>query len=135
MENIFHELNEEQEQEGASDQFITELKEIEIDKPNITCSICLDEFSENEKCIKLPCKDNPHYFHSGNDKCPGIIEWLKKSNTCPMCRTEFPKERRLIRINIFQLLNSIHHINIDQILEDREEEIMRQVLENSLNDQ
>ena len=74
----------------ASKEFIESLTEIENDKEDLSCSICLEEFKIGEKCIKLPCKDHPHYFHKGNDKCPGIMEWFKKSNTCPVCRSEFP---------------------------------------------
>ena len=33
-----------------------------------------------------------HYFHIQNENCEGIIPWLKTNNTCPICRTEFPKE-------------------------------------------
>ena len=120
------------EPQGASVEFIQSLKESTIDQDNITCSICLEGFKENEKCIQLPCKDNPHYFHAGNENCPGIIEWLNKSNTCPLCRTEFPKKRRLIRINVFHLLNSF---SINQMIRLNEEAILNQVLENSLNDQ
>ena len=120
--------------QGASGEFIESLKEVSIDKENITCSICLEEFKKGEKCIELPCKDNCHYFHKGNDNCPGIIEWLQKSNTCPLCRTEFPKER-MAQINLPQLLNFIHDINIIRIMQVNEEEIMNRVLEYSLHDQ
>ena len=33
-----------------------------------------------------------NYFHVNNDNCPGIKNWLETNNTCPLCRTEFPKE-------------------------------------------
>ena len=82
--------------EGSSEEFINNLDEFTVDKEilqkNLQCSICLDDFEKDDKCIKLPCKEDPHYFHSGCDKCSGIKEWLKRKNTCPMCRTEFPTE-------------------------------------------
>ena len=82
--------------EITSEEFINNLDEFTVDKEilqkNIQCSICLDDFEKGDKCIKLPCKEDPHYFHSGCDKCSGIKEWLKRKNTCPMCRTEFPTE-------------------------------------------
>ena len=73
----------------ATKEFIDSLEEVEIDREDITCSICLEEFQKGEKCIRLPCQE-PHYFHTNNEHCLGIKKWLEKSNTCPMCRTEFP---------------------------------------------
>ena len=78
---------------ATSSEFIDSLKETTIDKSNISCSICLEEFEIGEKCIKLPCKGNGHFFHNEKDNCMGIKKWLEKSNTCPVCRAEFPKER------------------------------------------
>tara|TARA_B110000902_G_C14146474_1_gene527815 strand:+ start:35 stop:583 length:549 start_codon:yes stop_codon:yes gene_type:complete len=78
--------------EKTSKEFIEALEEIEMDKPDISCSICLEDFNLGDKCIKLPCKDHPHYFHNEKENCMGIKKWLEKSNTCPVCRTEFPKE-------------------------------------------
>jgi hypothetical protein len=49
-----------------------------VELPN--CCICLEEISLGEKSILLPCG---HMFHSN---C--IVTWLKKNNTCPMCRFE-----------------------------------------------
>ena len=94
MENQENETQENQgEQEDnykpATKEFIDSLEEVEIDRDDITCSICLEEFQKGEKCIRLPCQE-PHYFHSNKEKCLGIKKWLEKSNTCPMCRTEFP---------------------------------------------
>ena len=44
-----------------------------------TCSICLNEFGEDEQCH---CLDEcNHKFHT---KC--IINWFRKASTCPMCR-------------------------------------------------
>tara|TARA_B100001094_G_C17877459_1_gene645206 strand:- start:12 stop:584 length:573 start_codon:yes stop_codon:yes gene_type:complete len=91
-ENNDNENNEESPNAPAQENFIQSLKEIEMKQENVTCSLCLEDFKMNEKCICLPCKDTPHYFHAGNDDCPGIFEWFKKKNTCPICRFEFPKE-------------------------------------------
>ena len=92
IENINNQVN-----IGCSEEFINNLDEFIVDeeilKKNLQCSICLDDFEKGEKCILLPCKDGEsHYFHSGCDTCSGIKEWLKRKNTCPMCRTEFPTE-------------------------------------------
>ena len=76
----------------ASKEFIDSLEEVEITEEDKTCSVCLEEFTLGEKCFKLPCKDHPHFFHGEKENCMGIQKWLQKSNTCPVCRTEFPKE-------------------------------------------
>ena len=49
-----------------------------IEMPN--CSICLEEIAMGAQTILLPCG---HMFHSN---C--ILTWLKKNNTCPLCRFE-----------------------------------------------
>ena len=92
IENTENPTNEESPNIPVQREFIESLKEIEIKQENITCSLCLEDFRRNEKGICLPCKDTPHYFHAGNGDCPGIFEWFKKKNTCPICRFEFPKE-------------------------------------------
>ena len=42
------------------------------------CSICLEDFENNDKAIFLPCF---HVFHS---KC--INDWLSKKDECPLCK-------------------------------------------------
>ena len=44
------------------------------------CSICLENFNDNEKIIKLNCN---HMFHTGCIKL-----WIENNNTCPLCRTK-----------------------------------------------
>lgn len=81
---------------GCSEEFINSLEEKTIDdeilKKGLQCSICLDEFKQGDKYTVLPCNEDSHYFHSGCETCSGIKEWLKRKNTCPMCRSEFPTE-------------------------------------------
>ena len=88
---------------GVSEEFKNNLEEIVADEGFIQkgkqCSICLEDFKVGESYIKLPCANgdngdngDKHIFHSGNDTCSGIGPWLERNNTCPMCRTEFPKE-------------------------------------------
>ena len=43
-----------------------------------TCSICLDEYLNNDELFKLMCN---HYYHK---KC--IIDWLTNNSSCPLCR-------------------------------------------------
>jgi hypothetical protein len=88
---------------GVSEEFKNNLEELVADEEFITkdkqCSICLEDFKLGDKYIRLPCQteneDEKHIFHSGNDTCSGIKPWLERNNTCPMCRTEFPKENAL----------------------------------------
>ena len=49
-----------------------------IELPN--CCICLSEIAKGQETVLLPCG---HMFHW---KC--CLNWLKKNNTCPMCRFE-----------------------------------------------
>ena len=80
-------------------EFINKLEELEIIQSDIeeklSCAICQEEFKLGEKVVGVPCSPMPHYFHIENTNCGGIIPWLKKNNTCPICRTEFPKEETI----------------------------------------
>uniref|UniRef100_F1LEV0 E3 ubiquitin-protein ligase RNF181 n=1 Tax=Ascaris suum TaxID=6253 RepID=F1LEV0_ASCSU len=48
------------------------------------CPICICEWEKNEsaKLIRMPCE---HIFH---ESC--ILPWLKRTNSCPVCRHELP---------------------------------------------
>ena len=48
------------------------------------CCICITDINKGELTIMLPCG---HLFH---DSC--LFSWLKKHNTCPICRFELPPE-------------------------------------------
>ena len=50
------------------------------------CSICFEDYAENETVVILPC-DTRHIFH---DSC--ISEWLKEKDTCPLCKTQITAE-------------------------------------------
>tara|TARA_B000000532_G_scaffold220547_1_gene195062 strand:+ start:779 stop:1402 length:624 start_codon:yes stop_codon:yes gene_type:complete len=93
---INHPLQPNQNNSGCSEEFLNNLKEFKVDgeflKKDLQCSICLDNFKLNDKCIILDCNEDKHIFHKGNENCSGIKTWLERNNTCPMCRTEFPKE-------------------------------------------
>jgi hypothetical protein len=76
-------------------KFIENLKELYVNKVDVdnglSCSICQDEFELNDKVLELPCEPHCHYFHIKNNRCDGVLPWLSVNNTCPMCRSEFPK--------------------------------------------
>tara|TARA_B100000900_G_scaffold399632_1_gene402353 strand:+ start:1311 stop:2018 length:708 start_codon:yes stop_codon:yes gene_type:complete len=82
----------------TSQEFVNTLEEVNVTSEMVSegleCAICMEAFRENEKCVKLPCTDHPHYFHYGHEgsECSGIKPWLQRNNTCPVCRTEFPTE-------------------------------------------
>ncbi|KAM7359442.1 E3 ubiquitin-protein ligase RNF181 homolog [Cochliomyia hominivorax] len=68
----------------ASKRAIAELPVHEItiddDKETLECAVCKQPAENGEKYKILPCK---HEFH---EEC--ILLWLKKANSCPMCRYE-----------------------------------------------
>jgi hypothetical protein len=76
--------------EGLEQGIINNLPETQIrDASKLTpdkkeCSICLEEFMENDYITYLPCI---HAFHG---KC--IKDWLKRSNECPICKFKITKE-------------------------------------------
>ena len=83
----------------TDEKVIKNLKQIEFEEDSeLNCGICLESFKKCDKALLLPCKDNKHYFHLGEDKenCEGILPWLKENNTCPICRETF-KEKDLPR--------------------------------------
>ena len=53
---------------------------------NDECVICMMEYKPNDETIQLPC-DPRHFFHSA---C--IENWLKKNNSCPMCKAPITME-------------------------------------------
>jgi len=91
-----HPLQPNQNNRGCSGEFLNNLEEFKVDeefiKRQLQCSICLEDFKLNDKCIILNCNEDKHIFHKGNEHCSGIKPWLERNNTCPMCRTEFPQE-------------------------------------------
>lgn len=121
----------------ASKEFIDSLEEIEIKEKNQTCSICLDDFELGEKCLQLPCKNHKHLFHSEKENCMGIKKWLEKSNTCPVCRTEFTHETTTqVEDNPDNpdnpdIINQNIHINLDGI-DNRMRQLMSNILINNI---
>ncbi|KAK8803087.1 hypothetical protein WA588_002245, partial [Blastocystis sp. NMH] len=46
------------------------------------CAVCESDITQDDTIVCLPCK---HIFHPD---C--IIPWIKRHNTCPICRAELP---------------------------------------------
>lgn len=82
----------------TDEKVVENLEQIEFtEDQEISCGICLESFKKGDKALLLPCKENKHYFHLGEDKesCCGILPWLKENNTCPICREVFPEKKDL----------------------------------------
>jgi len=58
-----------------------------------TCSICFEDYGPGEYVQKVDCFCNRGYFHK---KC--IDKWLKKKQTCPLCRDSVSKNTKKIKI-------------------------------------
>ena len=48
------------------------------EKEEDKCAVCLEDFEDGDKCMRLPCL---HYFHAD---C--IREWLRVKKSCPSCQ-------------------------------------------------
>jgi len=137
INNITEESN-----RSCSEEYINNLEETDVDeellKKKLQCSICLEDFKLNDKYIALDC-DEPHIFHSGCETCSGIKEWLKRNNSCPLCRKEFPmnSENNNSLPNPNALENRISNIitnYINEIQETNEQRELQMAIEASLND-
>lgn len=85
-----------------------ELKIFDDLKQKKECCLCLSAFENNDKFYELPCG---HCFHDDSkDECGGIIKWLEKNNTCPICRYELPLQENV----------SNNQINNNQINDNQE---------------
>ncbi|EOA32798.1 hypothetical protein CARUB_v10016109mg [Capsella rubella] len=67
----------------ASESAIRRLKKSWMEE-TIGCTICFDELVVGAEASTLPCR---HHFHKG---C--IVEWLKTSHFCPLCRFALPAQ-------------------------------------------
>ncbi|XP_050223454.1 RING-H2 finger protein ATL63-like [Mercurialis annua] len=89
----------------GSKAFINGLKKVKNVEEK-ECCICFEEFEIHGKEIKsLPCT---HMFH---EDC--IVEWLKKSHLCPLCRFHMPVDRFLARRRLFHELASLRSRLVD----------------------
>ena len=67
------------------DALNTDFKELAKKEEDFSCCICLTEFQDDDAVTELKCFEN-HIFHSD---C--IVDWLKKNQTCPICRADVGK--------------------------------------------
>ena len=71
---------------------IEDVSKLDSDKKN--CVICLEDFKNREKAIILPCI---HLFHKN---C--IKSWLKKNNSCPICKFKLTRDNLMGQNNNFE---------------------------------
>ena len=55
-----------------------------VDENNRECCICFESHHLKDRVVRLPCA---HIYHP-----PCIVDWLKRSCTCPVCRYELPTD-------------------------------------------
>jgi hypothetical protein len=53
-----------------------------------TCTICLECFKAPDNLIEFACRE--HVYHK---TC--LKEWIKKSNTCPLCKYDLMNDYEL----------------------------------------
>ncbi|KAG6538141.1 E3 ubiquitin-protein ligase Iruka-like [Zingiber officinale] len=66
----------------ASAEAVEGLQMVTTTGEDSSCPICLDDFDEMSQVLAMPCG---HPFH---EVC--LMEWLKRSNSCPLCRFSLP---------------------------------------------
>ncbi|XP_063243373.1 E3 ubiquitin-protein ligase RNF181-like [Bacillus rossius redtenbacheri] len=69
---------------AASRQVVENLEEKTVTCKDDKCPVCLKMCSLGETVKVLPCK---HFFHP---EC--ILPWLHRTNSCPLCRHELPRD-------------------------------------------
>ena len=69
------------------------MSDLEGDDSNKQCSICFEDFAENDEVITLPC-DVRHVYH---ENC--IKQWLTQKDTCPLCKTPVTAENLRAQAN------------------------------------
>jgi len=55
-----------------------------VDETNRECCICFEAHHLKNRVVRLPCA---HIYHP-----PCIVDWLRRSCTCPVCRYELPTD-------------------------------------------
>jgi len=78
-----------QKERGADDKLLESIPSTKFQKSkypdqDVTCSICLVPYNEDDPIRSLPCPGSlkkPHMFHQ---EC--VDTWLRTNATCPLCR-------------------------------------------------
>ncbi|XP_059442943.1 uncharacterized protein LOC132175124 [Corylus avellana] len=68
----------------ASKSSVEALEKVKIEGFPTQCVVCLEDILMGSEAARMPCS---HVYHGD---C--IVNWLKKSNLCPLCRFQMPAE-------------------------------------------
>ena len=49
------------------------------------CAICQEEIKKGDTIRTLTCG---HVFHNESNSCSGINEWIRRINSCPLCKAD-----------------------------------------------
>ncbi|KAI4333112.1 hypothetical protein L6164_017959 [Bauhinia variegata] len=66
----------------ATKASIEQLESLEVEGEEQKCAICLEDFIVGLRVTRMPCL---HLYH---ENC--IVDWLRKGNSCPLCRFMMP---------------------------------------------
>jgi len=74
---------------SANEEVVAKLPRMSAEERHtkLQCPICIANFEMGDELLQLPCL---HLFHQ---RCVSI--WLKRANSCPLCRKELPTDDRL----------------------------------------
>lgn len=67
---------------AASWSSIRALEKVKVGGSEEKCVICLDRVMVGSEAVQMPCVHNYH------EEC--IVNWLQRSNLCPLCRYPMP---------------------------------------------
>ncbi|KAL4633738.1 hypothetical protein ACB092_04G143900 [Castanea dentata] len=68
----------------GSKSLVEALEKVKVEDFETQCVICMEDILMGFEATRLPCS---HVYHEG---C--IVNWLKQSNLCPLCRFQMPVE-------------------------------------------
>lgn len=68
----------------ASKSSVEALEKVKVEGFPTRCVVCLEDILMGSEATRMPCS---HVYHGD---C--IVNWLKKSNLCPLCRFQMPAE-------------------------------------------
>ncbi|KAF3773437.1 E3 ubiquitin-protein ligase [Nymphaea thermarum] len=86
------------------------LASVVVDDKEAWCPVCLEEFGANGEVSEMPCG---HRYH-----VDGIIKWLEKRNTCPLCRFLLPMEENKSTDGV--ILIALDRASASVVVDDKE---------------
>ena len=86
--DLLHENTDEFWKNQSSGIQMDTLKKIVLEIDRDMCAICQEPMVTGQSVIELPCA---HSFHSAFSECDGLEEWIKKMDSCPLCKKSISK--------------------------------------------